>query len=522
MPLVWALAITLFILKTIWVASTPVRSLATTTWIIDDSFIEMRVARNIGLGRGFTFDGVHPTTGSPPLWTYLTSLNHALLPIDWAIKATFIESAFFAMLATVLVFLIARRVTGRTSVAWIAFALASLTGTAFFDALNGMETALFTFLVLATIATFLGIGKPNGRSPFAWGCVTGACGGLLLLSRADGIFLLIPLVLLELSELLQAKQSLERRNIVQHFAGMLLGFAIGFLLLVGWQMSLTGSPLPANQVGRREMAIALHGFSFDHFALIPYLRIVAWNVFQLENLLSIAVGGSLLALMGLAFGFAKREMRSLSLITTVYLGLYFLVLVSYQWYFPDFHGLRYLDPAAHLLAIFIAWLIWALPDHRLKWLSTSGLTAAVIILTLYAHYQLASRMPWGKEMSYVGRPTAENLEKYWSSIDWIREHLPAGTLVGVRDHGRFSMFTDLPTQDLAGNMDPIVPLKVRDGSLKEYLKDRGVAYLYIPTLEQRKDPIYRELHGKLILTKVPGQPENRERTLFKIEWGETK
>ncbi len=517
LTLIWALAISLFILKTIWVASTPVRGLASTTWIIDDSFIEMRVARNIGLGIGYTFDGTHPTTGTPPLWTYISSIPHALFAEDIAIKMTFILSAFFGMLATVVVFAIARRVTGRSAVAWISFALASLTGTAFFDALNGMETALFTLLVLLTVATFLGIGKPNRWSPMSWGLVVGACGGLLLLTRADGIFLLVPLVLLQLSELIQAKQSLERKIILQHFIGMLIGFAIGFFLLVGWQYALSGSPRPANQIGRREMALALHGFSYDSFSLARYLRVVIWNIFQLENLLSIAIGGSLLGLMGLAFGFTKREMRPLGFITLVYLGLYFATLVAYQWYFPDFHGLRYLDPAAHLLAIFIAWLIWALPEHRAKWLSTSALTASVIVLTVYLHYQLTSRMPWGKELSYIGRPTAENLHKYWDSLDWIRENIPEGTLVGVRDHGRFSMFTNLPTQDLAGNMDATAALKVRDGSLPQYLKDRGVQYLYIPTPETRNDPVYQEVR-KLKLTKVEGQPENRERTLYKIDW----
>ena len=517
----WRVGLTagvVFLLKALFILLTPMRGLASTIWIIDDSFIEMRVARNLALGHGFSLDGLHPTTGAPFLWTYLTSLNHLLLDKDAAIRATLMETALFGALATIVVFSIALKLTQDRRIAWTAFLLSTFTANAFFNAMNGMETTFFTLFVLLSIGAFLGIGKPAGWSPFAWGCVTGLLAGITTMTRGDGLFLLLSLLCLKLYEWWAAPER-ERRNHALSLLGILLVAGICFSVFMGWQLAQTGSPFPGNQVGRRGLSLALHNFSFEHFSLARYLQIVGWNVFQLEDLLTIATGGSLLALTAFVSGSLHKRLRPLSIISVIYLGIFFTLLVAYQWYFADFHGLRYLNPAAHILFIYIAVLLWQLPVEFWKKGSVVFLGACVAVLATYKHYQLNSRVRWAPYMSYIGRPDPAMNKVFWATIDWMNTPLPPGTIVGVRDYGRVSMFADVVLQDLAGNIDPPAAAALENGTLKDYLKQRNVEYLVIPTLEQRKDKLYQYLHGELHLELVPGAPQSPPaQNLYKIIW----
>ncbi len=515
----WAciLALLIFLAKAAFLATAPTRGLGITSWIIDDTFIIMRVARNIALGYGFTYDFVHPTTGAPPLWTYITSVNHLLFPLPWAVKATFIETAFFASLATLVVFLIALKITGRKSAAWIAFLLATFTGNAFFEAMNGMDTSLFTLGVVLSVALYLEIGKPERMPAWIWGAIVGLSIGITSLVRGDGIFLIGSLGLVELIRIIRSESG-ERTERIKFLISLAVIAGLCFLALIGWQVMRTGSPFLGNQVGRRELALALHGFSFADFHLKTYLKIVGWNVFQLEKLIAIALGSSLLGLLALAVGCLKSERRRFSIITLVYCSTFFAALVAYQWYFPDLHGLRYVNPAIHLLTVLVAALLVDIPEgfFRRSWIFV--LTASIIILSDYGFYDFVTHLHSVTGTTFTARPSPAVEQSLWATIDWVNANLPKGAVIGVRDHGRFALFTDRPVQDLAGNIDPTVPLLIRKGGIKEYLKMRNVAYVLIPTLEVRKDMVYQVLHRDLKLEPVVGAPVFRGTTLYKIIW----
>lgn len=512
---VWQVAGVVLFLKSLFIILTPMRGLASTTWLIDDSFIEMRVARNLATGGGFSLDGLHSTTGAPFFWIYLTSLNHLFLGKEAAIRATLLESSLLGALATILVFSIALKLTEDRRVAWTAFLLSTFTANAFLNAMNGMDTALFTFAVLLSIAACLGIDKPERWSPFAWGCVTGAAAGLTVLTRGDGLFLLLGLACLKAYEWRIAGEC-DRREHVQSLLGILLVFGLCFAAFMGWQLAQTGSPFPGNQVGRRELALALHNFSFDHFSFPRYVSIVVWNVFQLWDLVTIATGGALLALAAFVFGSLDRRLRPLAFLSWIYLGIFFLLLVTYQWYFADYHGLRYLNPAAHILFIFIAFFLWQFPVEFWRKGAVLLLASTLVVVAGYKHYQLNSRAPVYR--SYIGHPDSEESKKFWAVIDWMRDNLSSDTIVGVRDYGRVSMFTDVRIQDLAGNIDPQVVVALNDGTLKDYLKERNVQYLFIPTLEMRHDKLYQYLHGQMHLEPVAAAPKGPAQILYRIIW----
>ncbi len=510
-------ALGIFLLKTVFIITAPIRGITITSWIIDDTMIIMAIARNIALGRGFTYDFVHATTGAPPLWTYMTSLNHLFFPFEWAVKTTFIETAFLGSLATLLVFAIAKKVTKNLSSAWIAFVLASLTGNAFFESMNGMDTSLFTLGIVLTVAMYLGVGRPKNWPVGLWGSAIGLVAGITSLVRGDGIFIIGTLGILEFFEILWGEKN-ERRAHRTFLMGMCMTALIPFILLIGWQMLRTGSPFLANQVGRRELAMSLHAFSYDHFILATYLKIVFWNVFQLEKLVTIACGASLLALLGTLSSILTPERKKLAMITLISAGTFFLTLVTYQWYFPDLHGLRYINPAVHLFAILIAGLLTDLPIASWRKTSLSIMTIAIIVLSYYSFYDLVNHIGWAKGMTFTAHPNEKQEKDGWEMIDWINKNIPKDSIIGVRDHGRVALFTERPIQDLAGNIDPIVPILARNGGLKEYLKERNVSYLLIPSLELRKDLIYQVLFRDLPLTLVKNAPISGRTFLYKIHW----
>lgn len=515
-PAVWAAALGLFLVKSLWVLLTSVRGLATTTWIIDDTFIIMKVARNIALGNGFSYDSVHHTTGAPFFWTYLTSINHLLFPLNGAVRATFIESALFGALATVAVFFLALKLTQSRPIAWTAFALSAFTGNAFFNGLIGMETTFFTLFVVLTVSTYLNVGRPSDWSDIAWGGVVGVCAGLAAMTRGDGVFIIGTIGLVHLWKIATEPQS--RSSHLRLLGGMILTCSVLFAIFMAWQLLSTGSPLPANQVGRRGLSLAFHGFSYDNFSWGRYARIVIWNIFQLEHLMTIALGSSLLAIVGIGAGFLQDRLRLFSAITLVYVVSFFAVLAAYQWYFPDFHGLRYVNPAVHLLCVHIAALLWLLPQHKRKTCIVWILTGIIAILSFYLHYQLSSRMPWAAEQSYIAKPNEQMLEESWGVIDWVEQHTDHDAIIGVRDHGRAALFGNRPVQDLAGNIDPAVRTHLQNGTLDSYLHERGVSYLLIPSLEFRPEALYEYIYSHLPLVQPDGAPSTEKQRIWRIDW----
>jgi hypothetical protein len=140
---------------------------------------------------------------------------------------------------------------------------------------------------------------------------------------------------------------------------------------------------------------------------------------------------------------------------------------------------------------------------------------------MYLHYQLASRMPWAQYESYIGRPTEEQMTVHWKMTFWIRDNLPKGTVVGIRDHGRTAYFTDLPIQDLAGNIDPKVPAQIAAGTFIPYMQSLNVQYLVLPPPNTRPDPVYKVIFSDMVLDTIPTFLPDANGGLYKINWEKT-
>jgi Dolichyl-phosphate-mannose-protein mannosyltransferase len=481
--------------KAAFILMTPLRSYTMSPTVIDDTYIVMRVARNIALGHGFSFDGTNPTTGVSMLWTYLTSLHHLIFAKETAAKATFLLSTLFGTFSALATYAIAMRVTASKAASWIALILALLMPAGFFNAMNGMETSFFTFCILMSAGALLGVGVRNGASALRKGLIVGLWAGLAIMTRGDALMFIAALVSMYAWRVL--RDPIDRRSALREGIGAGIAIAVLFAVFLAWQFWLVGSPFPDNQVGRRLIAVEKQGFDFAQFALVPYVRVVVWNVSQALSLWDLGIGSALLGLVAWLYALISEKTCTLAILTGIYLTLFLAALVLYQWYFPDYHGLRYFNPGIHLLFIFIGYTLVSLGFTRWNSLPAAVVVLGLMIVTWYRFADDARHHESLKAMSLFGQRDAAVQGQFWAAIDWAKATLPPGTRVAVRDHGRFAFFTDLPVQDLAGILDTQVVTERKNGTLGAYLKARGTQYAVLPDSNPLLKTIYQDIHAQL-------------------------
>lgn len=511
-PIVWACVIATF--KIVFILTEPLRSLVMSPWLIDDSFIVMRVARNIALGHGFSFDGIHPTTGVSFLWTYITSIAHIVFNAEVAVKAALVLSTVLGGCSSLMVYLIAKQVSKNSQASWLAFAMISLLPVPFFNAMNGMETAAVTLFILLAIACLPELYTDNAPPTLISGFSCGSFLGLALLTRSDAIFFVASIVLYLA---IQATFSEHRKHgSLRQGLGIAFSLGISACVLIVWQVLQTGSVLPDNQIGRHIIAVDKHHFDFAHFSLLPYIRIVIWNIAEMCALFSLSLTSVVLAIIGLLYGLGQKNLRSLAFITGTYIAMYCFVLVAYQWYFPDFHGLRYLNPGIHLLVILIACLLSSIRYETFATQASIAIVCSMIAISWYAYFDYGRAPTWSHGMTLFGSRSSADEQKFWAGIDWVKEHLPENAVVGMRDHGRFSYFTDHPVLDLAGILDPAVVQEWKKGNIGKYSGERSVSYFVLPPQTKGINNIYQSLHNSLHLSEVRDCPALDMSGTFKL------
>jgi hypothetical protein len=500
------IALVVWLAKAFYIFVTPLRALAMTPWMLDDSFIFMKIARNLAEGKGYTFDGQTLTSGAPPAWTFLTSLNHFFWGLEATAKVTMAESAFFAALASWFVFRISRRAFD-LRVAWGAFFLSVFLGPLFFGAMSGMETGLFTFLGLALIELYLTSRAAAGAITALRYLILGVLSGFLCLVRADGLFLAGAIFLAEfLSWSIDEKRAF--KPLVPR-SWLALGFVVALSPLLCLSWSADGSWVPANQAGRRFLAwedlMGLHGAGF----MISYVKHVFVNILEMGRLVSIAVGSFFVALLALLFSAEKSLPRLLVRLVFFYIISYLGVLVTYQFYFYDVHGLRYLSLLAHLCAIFLAAFLdrlssWLRGPLRRRNLFFWGSIALLAGSSVMQYWSMTSTLFGAQGFKLMPRSVSDDVRDYWRFIDWSKTHLPAGTVVAVKDYGRFAYFTDARVVDLAGIIDSRLIPALKKGDIKDYLLKRQTAYVVMPQEGGRL--VFREIRQAVGLEPVTGAP----------------
>jgi hypothetical protein len=157
----------------------------------DDAFYYFQIARHVAAGAGFTFDGIHPTSGFHPLWLFVLVPVFAVVPGDLApLRAVLAIEALLVGAAASTVFAALRPRLGRAPAAAAALLLLAQPGAARILR-GGMEAALVVCLFAAAWASWLAVRDDPQARPARW-LRLGAWCALLFLARLEtGIAVLV-------------------------------------------------------------------------------------------------------------------------------------------------------------------------------------------------------------------------------------------------------------------------------------------------------------------------------------------
>jgi hypothetical protein len=439
--------------------------LAETTKLIstlpDDAFYYFQVAKNIGLGNGSTFDGIHATNGYHPLWQIL------LIPI-FSLDLQPIDAVRFALtlqlaIATTTSILFAQMLRRFFKPPITLFALLLWYPLLFVRTLNGMETSLAIFFLVIACSMILNSGyATDARRSLSLGFIL----SLVMLSRLDMCFFVLPV-------LFSYGYSYKRKpiqDVLRSAALLCLGFSFLFLPYLAVNYFLFHELLPISGVIKS---------SFPSLAGNTVRTITQTSEFPLVN--ALIIFGAYIYLLWLhalrwslpfrVSAFYQKVLTVLAVMVVTHSAYTFCFVRwgIYSWYFVPY------SIFAVLLAVpAFEWLL----DNviRFKALFTFGACMILVVVALW-------RMQWTMRMDSRYNFASYNL----SAVQWAKIHTLPTELFAYSDCGIFSFFSGRKVINLDGLMNNRDFQKVlREKGLSYYLNTNGVKYLiiYDPRPEQ--------------------------------------
>ena len=385
---------------------------------VDDAYIAFRYGWHLVHGQGLVFNPGERVEGYTSfLWTVLLA-PFTSLPVDvvWF-------SIGFGLVASIAAVWglagLARRETGGGSWAQAALVLVALDGTFAFWAAGGLETALFTALVIASIVVL----ESPLRGPAPW--YSGVLLGLATLTRPEGA-LLFTLALLQ-------RLAVRGRAAGPDIRTLALGWAVVVLPHLLWRRVYYGAWLPNtfhNKVTLGGPALATG---------VEY----AWSFVRWRY------GVPLLALLAIARP-AYRWMPSLPAAFTIAFVAY-VILIGGDWPIAN----RFLVPVIPCVYLLVGRGIT-------RWLRRPAWRAAALLAVFVAvgvgttlHAELHGMV---KRHDNV---RVETQRKRFGM--WLRDRLPPGTLIAVGPAGAIPYYSRLPSIDMWGLTDPHIARVPRTG-----------------------------------------------------------
>ncbi|MCS7260487.1 MAG: hypothetical protein NZ765_06860, partial [Anaerolineae bacterium] len=219
---------------------------------LDDAWIHQTYARNLGTHGAWVFQLGEVSAGSTaPLWSILLALGYRLgiSHLIWTYGLGVLALGVNAWLAARLS---SRLLPGRPRVAWLAGMACVMQWQLVWAAVSGMETLLFSGLGLGLIARITELrrpcdsgkasGEPEGDGERETGSkyfITGLLGGLLVLTRPEGLLLV---GLATLCVIWQWRHAMRRLAVVGAWWGV--GVALSLLPYLAFHFAVSGHPFP--------------------------------------------------------------------------------------------------------------------------------------------------------------------------------------------------------------------------------------------------------------------------------------
>ncbi len=432
---------------------------------LDDSWIHQTYARNLAEYGEWTFVPDKPSAASTaPLYSMLLAIGHAigLSPFAWA--------HFLGVLALFGTSSISVRLAERLfpDVPWVGEGTGVLIALSWhfgWAAASGMETMLFMMLSLALIALTwreLDDVPTNIRALLLRGGQVGAVGGLLVLTRPEGIGLVGLAGLLMLVSDVQAN----RQRYMIWSAGVVIGFLIVLTPFLLFNYAQTDRIFPTTASAK----IAENAPLREDFILVRYLKM----------LIPLIAGAQFVWLPGIIWGLVVVAKRVDSRRQWLYwlppiwafahLTLFVLRLPA-----PYQHG-RYAMPTLPPMLIFAVGGILVLLQA-----GKNTMPGRVASRTLFLSAVLAVPAFWWIGGKAYGSDVRIINTEMVKTAKWIADSgIPTDELLAVHDIGAVGYYAPRDIFDLAGLITPdIVPIIRDHEALMIEMCQRDVKWLMV-------------------------------------------
>ncbi len=387
----------------------------------EDAYITFRFAKNFAEGNGPVFNPGDPVEGySNFLWMSLIALGHSLGISMPAFSQ--VAGVLFNTLSLLLVWYLPRRFCGFRGPTTAFGPLLYMLFLPFqFFAFAGLETSLYTFLVLLSLLLVLWAG--SRPLPFACASVVFL---MLALTRPEGIIFFV-----FYGGYCLWKCIVKRESIKPYLPGAAL-FVVVYGIFVLWRLSYFGLPLPNTYYAKGSFPFLLRtglgllinkgfitNYCFFFFLFLIGFARIARSKYPFINITGVfATAGALFSI-----GFS-----------------------GFDW-MPFF---RYTVPIVPLLILLSQvlfselWLDFKRTASVYRRVAWGVLTAALLFFAVEQYIRdLTFNIRW-KEISDFAFHNQKKMG------NWIKEELPDTTVMAMGDVGRLAYFAEAPILDIFG------------------------------------------------------------------------
>lgn len=385
----------------------------------EDAYITFRFSRNLADGNGPVFTPGERVEGySNPLWMASIALARSL-GLD-IIDYSRMAGALFNTLALLLVWYIPWRwfrIRGAVSLAGPVLYLLMLP--LHFYAASGLETSLYTFLVIASAAAVIRAGTATGRCTAAFFILL-----LTALTRPEGVIFCA-----FYCAWIGWRFMVNKEPLRPYLPGIAL-FGLAYAAFLAWRFSYYGLPLPNTYYAKGAFPLyvrLLIGYFFNKGFFTSYI----WFALLLPCLFLVRMADP------------NRKLRCLYLFLAA--GFLFSLGFSGWDWMPYF---RYSLPMAPLLIVLCQllfaelWRAWA--PAPAKKLLLAGLAACVLFAAGEQFWRdLALNYRWHDLMAF-GRYNQRAMG------EWIRRELGPKPVIAIGDVGYFAYVSQATIIDLYG------------------------------------------------------------------------
>ncbi|MFH1473786.1 MAG: glycosyltransferase family 39 protein [Candidatus Aenigmatarchaeota archaeon] len=430
--------------------------------VLDDSFYVISVARNIALGNGVTYNGADVTNGFQPLWGVILAPVFLMTDnLQLAVNIILTIATILDTLTVFMLFKLSEKLFGK-KIGLMSAALYGLNPFIMFQSLNGIEMVLYVFLVITTLFYYCNLDKKMKNKNLI---VLGALIGLTLLSRLDGIFLLMAI----LADMLwKSKKKLitgiKRGALVVIVAGLVV--SPWFL----WNYATFGSIVQSSAVAKYNMG---HG-------IFPFLNTVAPE--SISDSLSMITENIVRSAGAVAHQFGVIDFNSnfITIIISLFVSvtllyslssfkrlnvfiLYALLLLSfYNIYFWGVQ-IRYLTPIMPMIIMMASYGFYNLVKKIKK---NDVLMAAIFVLFILLLVNNGIRQ-WDK--GYYNWQS----EMYEDAL-WIKGNTTPSTIVGSFNSGIYIYFSERKVVNIDGVVNFKAIEALENKNVVSYMKSENV------------------------------------------------